>query len=118
MAGAGEGVEQLGGADDVDHAVAGALRQRLRGAGLGREVDDGVGTQVGDDGVEVVGAGDVADAEVDGAGQVGRRLRARVDLRVQVVEDDPLLGGVRELARERRTDEAGAARDEDAAAGL
>ena len=65
VAGAGEGVEQLGGADDVDHAVAGALRERLRGAGLGREVDDGVGPEVGDDCVEVVGAGDVADAEVD-----------------------------------------------------
>ena len=79
---------------------------------------DGVGAQVRDDGVEVVGAGDVADPEVDGVGQVGRRLRARVDLRVQVVEDDPLLGGVRELARQRRTDEAGPAGDEDAAACL
>ena len=74
--------------------------------------------RLGDDGVEVVGAGDVADAEVDGARQVRRRLRARVHLRVQVVEDDPLLGGVRELARQRRTDEAGAARDEDPAPGL
>ena len=79
---------------------------------------DGVGPQVGDDGVEVVGAGDVTDAEVDRVGQVGRRLGARVHLRVQVVEDHPLLGGVGELARERRTDEAGAARDEDPAAAL
>ena len=39
-------------------------------------------------------------------------------LRVQVVEDDPLLRDVRELACQRRTDEAGAARDEDATAGL
>ena len=76
---------------------------------------DGVGAQVGDDGVEVVGAGDVTDAEVDGVGQVGRGLRARVHLRVQVVEHDPLLGGVGELPRERRTDEAGATRDEDTA---
>ena len=58
---------------------------------------DRVGTQVGDDGVEVVGAGDVTDPQVDGVGQVGRRLRARVHLGVEVVEDDPLLGGVREL---------------------
>ena len=118
VAGAGEGVEQLGGADHVDHAVAGALRQRLRRPGLGGEVHDGVGSQVGHHGVEVVGAGHVADAEVDRGRQVGRRLRPGVDLRVQVVEHDPLLGGVRELARERRTDEAGAARDEDATAGL
>ena len=118
MAGAGEGVEQLRGADDVDHAVAGALRQRLRGAGLGGEVHDRVGAQVGDDRVEVVGAGDVTDAQVDGVREVGRGLRAGVHLRVQVVEDDPLLGGAGELARERRTDEAGAARDEHPAAGL
>lgn len=77
---------------------------------------DGVGTQVRDDRVEVLGARDVADPEVDGAGEVGRGLRPGVDLRVQVVEDDPLLGGVRELARQRRTDEAGTAGDEDAAA--
>ena len=64
VAGAGEGVEQLGGADDVDHAVAGALGQRLRRAGLGGEVHHRVGAQVGDDGVEVLRAGDVADAKV------------------------------------------------------
>ena len=76
------------------------------------------GSEFGHGGVEVVGAGHVADAEVDGVRQVGRRLRARVDLRVEVVEDDPLLRGVGELARQRRTDEAGAARDEDAASCL
>jgi hypothetical protein len=41
-----------------------------------------------------------------------------VDLGVEVVEDDPPLGGGRELAREGRADEAGAARDEDAASCL
>ncbi len=118
VAGPGEGVEQLGGADDVDHAVAGALGERLRGPGLGGEVHDGVGAEVGDDRVEVVGARDVTDPEVDGVRQVGRRLRPRVHLRVEVVEDDPLLGGVGEPARERRTDEARTARDEDATPGL
>ena len=118
MAGAGEGVEQLGGADDVDHAVAGALGQRLRRAGLGGEVHHGVGPQVRDDGVEVVRARDVTDTEVHGVREVGRGLGARVHLRVQVVEHDPPLGGVRELARQRRTDEPGTARDEDPTACL
>lgn len=114
---AGEGVEQLGGADDVDHAVAGALGQRLRRAGLGGEVHHRVGPEVGGDGVEVLRAGDVADAKVHGVREVGRGLGARGHLRVQVVEHDPPLGGLRELARQR-TDEPGTARDEDPTACL
>ena len=113
--GAGERVEQLGGADDVDHAVAGALGERLGGAGLRGEVDDGVGPQVGEHGV--AGRRRWSRRRRRGRRESGRSAggsRARVHLRVQVVEHDPLLGGVRELAREGRADEAGAARDEDA----
>lgn len=98
--------------------MAGALRQRLRGGGLDSEVHHGVGPEVGHHGVEVLGAGHVTDLQVDGVREVGRRLRTGVHLRVQVVEHDPPLGGVRELARQRRTDEPGAARDEDPAACL
>ena len=113
---AGEGVEHLGGADDVHLAVTTALGERLGGAGLRRQVDDDVGPESASSSSQVVGLGDVADDELGGrraarpgAPGVGCTWGCRLSRTTHRV------GMLGQQVGQRAADEAGAAGDEHSA---
>ena len=107
-----EGVEHARSAHDVDEGVPGGLGEGLPGAGLGGEVEDGVGSGVIEERIPVVLAGDVPDAQLDSGVEGGGAPPLRVDLRMQVVQGDDTVESVGEACGDGAADEACATGDE------
>ena len=103
-----EGVEHLGGADDVDVGVAGGLGEGLAGPGLRGQVDDDIRCYRGQDRVPVLGEGHVQPVQLHALVELGGALLGRVDLRVHVVQGHDAVEGVRQVTRDRAADESGA----------
>ena len=102
-----EGVEHLGGADDVDVGVPGGLGEGLASPGLRRQVDDGIRRDLGQERVPVLGDGHVQAAQLHALVELGRASLGGVDLRVHVVQGHDTVEGVRQVMRDRAADESG-----------
>ena len=103
-----EGVEHLGGADDVDIRVPGGLGEGLTGPGLRGQVDDDIRCYRGQDRVPVLGEGHVQPVQLHALVELGGALLGRVDLWVHVVQGHDAVEGVRQVTRDRAADESGA----------
>ncbi|GAA1886049.1 hypothetical protein GCM10009814_15000 [Lapillicoccus jejuensis] len=104
-------VEHRRRADDVDVGVPGRLGERLRGPGLGGEVDDDVGPQPLEQPVPRGRVGDVGDLEPGPLVEGGRTLPPLVDLRVQDVDRDDVVPRVGQRPGQGAPDEPGPAGD-------
>ena len=102
-----EGVEHLGGADDVDIRVPGGLGEGLTGPGLRGQVDDDVRCDLGQERVPVLGERHVQAAQLHTLVELGRASLGGVDLRVHVVQGHDAVEGVGQVTRDRAADESG-----------
>ena len=103
---AAERICHLGRAYDIHSGVAARLIQRLCRASLGREMDDDIGGDTGEEGIPGMGISDVTNDQLDLVGKVGGRKRALVHLGMQRVQNNPALCAIRKLRGQRSADES------------